>query len=208
MDVGSAAEWVSGLATTAAVIFAVFGLRAERQRDRAVSDRISEEQRDRDREQAKRDQEQAKRDYAEKSAQAAKVTVWHEASQRSPISGLTCIRNGSEAVVYDVYAVLVNGRNESDGSPGAHKAFGRLLRVIPPLETVKFPAREGWGGMNRTASYDLTFRDSQGVTWFRNNRGHLKECKVSVFDQYGLDQPYTYFEPGIERGDQSVPPVP
>lgn len=202
MEWGSAADWVSGVATAAAVIFAVVGLKAERRRDRELSVRISEEQLD-------RDEEQAKRDYAEKSSQAAKVTAWHEASREASVGGSTCIRNGSEAVIYDVYAVLVNGRNESDGSPtGGHEHFGRMLRVIPPLETVRFPAPQGWAGMSRTPSYDLTFRDSQGVTWFRNNWGHLQQRAVSVFDHYRLSHPFPYYEPTMQRDDQSGPIVP
>jgi hypothetical protein len=187
MDWGSAADWISGLATTAAVIFAFFGLRGERTRDRELNSRISTEQ-------AGRDREQAKRAYAEKSAQAAKVSAWHEETPGTD-GGVTCIRNGSESVIYDVYAVLVNGRNESNGSLTGPEEFSRMLRVIPPLQTIRFAAPQGWRGMSRTASYDLTFRDSQGVTWFRNNWGHLEERKVDVFAHYGLMHPYPYYEP-------------
>ncbi|BBE21327.1 hypothetical protein MN0502_02100 [Arthrobacter sp. MN05-02] len=179
MDWGSLADWVSGVATAAAVIFAFLGLRGERERDRQLNQRISDEQ--------------LARDYSDRSAQASKVSAWHEDAKDVSPSGLTCIRNGSESTIYDVYLALVNGQFESEGSSGTPSPFGRLLRVVPPQQTLKFPAPEGWEGMSLAPSYDITFRDSQGVTWFRSNWGHLLEREHDVFVYYDLPRPYPYY---------------
>lgn len=175
-DWGSTADWVSGLATTAAVVFAVVGLRSERQRDRELNKQISDEQ--------------AQRDYAEKSSQASKVTVWHNDNPEE-----IRLRNGSEAVIYDVYVAMVNGNGESQGLHNPPADFTRMLRVVPPGETVSVVAPEGWRGAGFVPSYDLTFRDSQGVTWFRSNWGNLVERKKDVFEHYGLSRPFSYYQP-------------
>lgn len=180
MDWGSVADWVSGVATAVALILAFLGLHVERKRDRQLNERMADEQ--------------LARDYLEKSAQASKVSAWHEDARGVSPSGLTCIRNGSESTIYDVYLELVNGRGESEGFPGTPSHFGRLLRVVPPQQTLKFPAPEGWGGMSLAPSYDITFRDSQGVTWFRSNWGHLSEREHDVFAHYDLPRPYPYHE--------------
>lgn len=180
MDWGSLADWVSGVATTLALIFAFLGLRVERERDRELNRRMSEEH--------------LARDYLERSAQASKVSAWHEDARGLSPSGLTCIRNGSESIIYDVYLALVNGRSESEGSPEIPHPFGRLLRVVPPLQTLKFPAPEGWRGMSVAPSYDITFRDSRGCTWFRSNWGRLAQREHDVYVHYDLPRPYPYHE--------------
>ena len=173
LDWGSTADWVSGLATTTAVVFAFYGLRNERKRNKELKEQISEEQ--------------ELRDYAAKSLQANQVSAWHDHE-----TGELCIKNNSGAPVYDAYAVLADGTRASSGPP---RTWGqtRLLQVVPPETTIRINGITGQG-LGYVESYDLTFRDARGVTWFRSNWGKLTEQKEDVFKRYGLTKPYPYYK--------------
>ncbi|MET4003904.1 hypothetical protein ABIB48_002642 [Arthrobacter sp. UYCu511] len=125
---------------------------------------------------------------AERAAQAKDVTAWFD-----DYSGNAKIRNSSGAVVYDIYAVMVDGRHESEGKPPAFPEAGQILRLVPPESTLEVPAPAGWAGAGFQPSYEICFRDAQGVTWLRNNRGILTESKKDVFDRYDLMRPVSYF---------------
>lgn len=170
---GDAATWVSGVATALAVVLGVFTLRNERRRDWTLQWRLADE-RERAREKEKR-------------AQASRVTAWFDRPTNS-----FKILNNSGGVIYDVLLSLAKGRSESDGSY-LPQQFHRMLRVVPPGE-LTVPCQVGWAGMSFLPSTDATFRDANGVTWFRSNYGRLIERDTDVFTFYGLRHPYTYYE--------------
>jgi hypothetical protein len=165
IEPGSWADWVAGIATTLAVIFALVELALERGRARRQ----------------------------ERASQASKVSAWFEESDRASLRDRAYISNASEGVIYDVLIAVTNGRVESDGSTTV-KDFTKILSQIPP-GVYRTSTIQGWGGMHFSPSIDLSFRDSSGRHWFRNNYGKLKEKKKDVFSRYSfLDQPVEYDE--------------
>jgi hypothetical protein len=120
----------------------------------------------------------------QKRAQADYVAAWYDDE-----SDCIIVVNQSAQAIYDAYAVLV--RHTSDGD-GHSPDYAGMLRVVPPGQKGAVPIQEGWRGMSFRPGTTLTFRDSQGITWQRTNRGHLKELDTDVFEHYGLSQPATY----------------
>jgi hypothetical protein len=166
VDWGDAAGWVSGVATTIAVSVGVVQLRNERRRDRELEERLH--------------QDQTRAQAVERRAQAIAVSAWFDGET-------LVVRNDSGGLIYDVFAVMVDGRSESDGKPmqpsmGKSGAlppeFSALLELVPPKSSASVAIGSiGWGAAGFAASYDLNFRDSAGVTWFRNNWGNCANAR-------------------------------
>lgn len=102
------------------------------------------------------------------------ASIWHE--RRTTLLS----SKGSESVIYDVYAVMVTAEMSRRAARTSPSSLGGCS-AWSPARNGKSPAPEGWVGMSYVPSYDLTFLDSQGITWFRSNCGNLLERESSVF---------------------------
>jgi len=172
---GELSSWVAGIATSAAFIFTVVRLVIEQGRRKRLEERAA---------------------AIEKESQASLVSAWFDHPSNSVV-----IRNSSSAVIYDVYGVMVPGRQESDGTINRPEYTG-LLHVVPPDQTVSVELARGWAGMSFLPSIDVTFRDTRGQTWQRNNFGRLKTLDTDVFTHYQLMQPVSYSTPIYGFGTQ------
>lgn len=159
LDWGSVPAWagvgVSFFALISAVFGAVQAIRAYRLQRRA-------EQR------AKQDLE--KRHREERSAQAAKVSVWISQLNGDPGTLRTMIlnlRNASELPVYQVEA-----RIYVDGDPRDSLS----VPVLPPdTEPLRRPAPQS--ATDSANAIELIFTDSAGVVWRRTSWGELQEVE-------------------------------
>ncbi|MDQ0868992.1 hypothetical protein QFZ70_001465 [Arthrobacter sp. V1I9] len=180
MEIGSWADWVSGGATALALFLGLAGLLRERKKDRELSEKIAE------------DEHQRKK--TELAAQASKVSSWFDQNSSSVM-----VRNASESVIYDVFVVLVNGRFQSDGTPLLVDEVGEMIRLVPPGQTASIPVPlPNMALSHYLVSSDLTFRDAQGLTWFRNNWGKLEKRDEDVFRHYDLEKPYKYADHSLQ----------
>lgn len=108
--------------------------------------------------------------------QAARVSAWWEKSADDGSWG-AFVRNASEAPIYQVYLTIL--------SPDDHTDAVKLhFSSIPPSEQARFLPVELPSGEHESRPADrrvkLTFTDSVGVRWTRNQYGRLSEMEPSL----------------------------
>jgi hypothetical protein len=180
MSEANLAEWVaavgqvvSGLATTAAVIVALW-LSGRDERIRA-------------------------RERLRK--QAEQITAWlipYEGEQEHP--HLVCVglrlKNASDQVIYDLIAeiVAVQGAARDTGigdTEERNRELGTLVGTLPPGELTTRIETYG-GGMFLRYGVEIAFQDAAGRYWLRRGNGLLKQIDQHPLDLYGIGRPVSW----------------
>lgn len=170
---------ISGVASVAAVIVALWQVRQEK-RTRAEALRRS---------------------------QAGRVSCWFEGGPEKsrPLDNryvwqYVVLQNESESPVYDVIVTCVGAQGAGPIVRGEESAGDypcrSLVGVLPPGE---------WGvwlptfgkGMSAVLGSEIAFRDARGVSWVRRGNGMLEEIQVDPVGLYGVDLPCVWG--GCER---------
>ena len=146
---GNWAEWLAALGTSGALIFAVVGLRNERAKDRALTQRQRE---------------------AEERAQASLVAGWmHNVVLKGFGEGfpelVIRVRNGSDL---PIYVVTVSA------DVGVRGKFYRALDALAPHETREVRIAIPAPPRSSEVTPSLIFTDSAGRLWYRAPRGELR----------------------------------
>jgi hypothetical protein len=103
-------------------------------------------------------------------AQASHVSTWVErGGEAAPSAEILKVHNGSPQPIYDVMVTC----SQQPGARGS--ALGRRFsRVLPAGATLCEPIPTEAGGQGLETFSAVTFRDSAGLSWFKDNHGELK----------------------------------
>jgi hypothetical protein len=96
-----------------------------------------------------------------------------------------CISNSSANPIYDVMIDLATADMQSSGRE-ALEHYRRTYSVVPPAVHA---ARIDLGSRSTTfaPAVNISFRDTEGRYWFRDNFGMLHERKKDIFAHYGIE---------------------
>ncbi|WP_281903266.1 sugar ABC transporter substrate-binding protein [Phytohabitans aurantiacus] len=161
VDWGDIPTWLSSIATVGALLFAALAALAAQRVYRIESerDRVNAEQR--------KEQEAYLR-----RTQAALVSAWwgHEAGAWGAF-----VRNASETPVYQASLTVLDVHD-----PDVHERVD--LPVIPPAGEPMFRPTGLTDGGGAGADYrvEITFTDSAGARWIRDQQGRLSELRPEV----------------------------
>lgn len=138
-------------------------------------------------------------------AQAINVSHWYNNVGNDDYDKVT-LNNSNKNAIYDVFVFYVSNRSEgklSDISKLVQYAsdddfdkYCDYFEILPPGETTtKMPADRAMGGERFIP--EMIFKDSNGVTWFRNKNGNLEKCSniYKILPKYGIPAPYFQYEP-------------
>jgi hypothetical protein len=137
------------------------------------------------------------RTVAETRAQAEKFWAWFAPDHTSIGSGTPiCFHNGSDLFIYEAIAVLRDwrtGARAPDPNEPIEPALGfdwvAIAIAVPPGETFRVMAQEGFGAMGFRAGIEVSFTDAAGRHWRRSIGGPLQELSDSAVIVYGFDYP-------------------
>lgn len=149
---------------------------------------------------------QQKQRVAEERTQAVNVSEWYNNIDNENYDKVT-INNSNKNAIYDVFVFYVSNRSEgtlSDISKLVQYAksdddFGKycdFFEILPPGEsTTQMPIDRAMGGERFIP--EIIFKDSNGITWFRNKNGNLEKCPniYKLLPKYGIPAPYFQYEP-------------
>lgn len=163
---GDVPTWLQAIATILALVFAAIAAR--------TASRLHRIEFERDRVSAA---ERFRREERERQSQAVHITAWWGTDAARPQDYGTFIRNGSDAPVYQGHLYVVDPNDPNGG-----EQFD--LPVIPPDVKPAFrPTRLSTpDAESNPHNYriELSFTDSGGIRWLRDQRGRLSELRPTL----------------------------
>mgnify|MGYP003613170637 CR=1 FL=1 len=137
----------------------------------------------------------------ELKSQAINVSMWYQTVSSKSNENIT-ISNSSENAIYDIF--VINVSNRSSGTPAdlnlVHKygndysTFCQYFEVLPPGRTELYlPPMNAAGGEHSVP--EIFFKDSNGVTWFRNYKGNLSKTQniATLLQKYEIPLPLNQY---------------
>lgn len=176
MQIGDLATWVGSIGVTATLAATVWQLHHER----------------------------SIRRQEEKRSQAVKVAAWYGGDRSTEgvfvDSSTIMITNSSDTPVYSVIVglVFVQGAGPQSLEDATASAGSNLYTVVGALGPGTWTVRvaNDWHGMSAHVGAEIAFSDARGNHWVRRANGALDELPRGAIDNYGIDRPVTYSEPG------------
>jgi len=160
LELGSLAEWFSGIGAFCAVIVAM-----------AVATKDSRI-----------------RDKAEKRYQAEHISAWPVYFGLRGKKVFVLIANNSSLPVYDI-AISYGAAYGAGGKYLTGSKMNRVVSLVPPGQYFIDSPKHPGNGMHVKLGISISFRDSRGKFWRRDATGTLEEIVQHPFMANEIEQP-------------------
>ena len=136
-------------------------------------------------------------------SQAVNVSMWLSYEETGPEKPNVTISNSNINAIYDIFIFSVSNR-----SSGTIEDLGKLtkdrrddyykdvqyIEVLPPgMSKISMTYQNAMGGEHSVP--EMVFKDSNGVTWFRNKNGNLDKVESldKLLPKYKIALPYKMY---------------